>query len=231
MPKCNFLTVPTSQELLLRKMLRIPSLCAFGSSWCSQHLDSVTWTPALLRGHSSLPPRMMVVGILFFPSKKKYRALLIFSGHGVDFQLHSGCLWLHTGDCTGTQLSQTSGKWGYHLCWICVKMCVVVLIVWLIPLGDAAIPALTRYRKGIWCLFLSMPMGCDWLGHCWYTEVTVVFMDVKHSVVVQKVCFCITDLVWRAWFQIYDENIVNKVICLIFRTAFCTECRLEQLKK
>lgn len=71
MPKCNFLTVPTSQELLLRKMLRIPSLCAFESSWCSQHLDSVTWTPALLSGHSSLPPRMMVVGILFFPSKKK----------------------------------------------------------------------------------------------------------------------------------------------------------------
>lgn len=82
MPKCYFLIVPTSHELLLRKILRTPSLCAFGSSWCSQHLDSVTWTPALLRGHSSLPPRMMVVGILFFPSKKNTGLCWSFLGLG-----------------------------------------------------------------------------------------------------------------------------------------------------
>lgn len=79
--------------------------------------------------------------------------------------------------------------------------------------------------------FWTCPWDVTGLGIAGTLQVTVVILDVKHSVVFQKVSFYITDLDWRACFQIYGENIVNKVICLIFNTAFCTECRLEQLKK
>lgn len=96
-------------------------------------------------------------------------------------------------------------------------------MLWFLPWQDT--------EKESDAFFWVCPWDVTGLDTAGRLQVTVVFLDVKHSAVFQKGWFYITDWDWKAWFQIYDENIVNKVICLICNAAFCNECRLEQLKK
>lgn len=77
-------------------------------------------------------------------------------------------------------------------------------MLWFLPWQDT--------EKEFDAFFWACPWDVTGLGTAGTLQVTVIFLDVKHSAVFQKVCFYITDLDWRAWCQIYSENIVNKMI-------------------